>query len=226
MINYSDFFIAIYTNQCKNYCDQQFFKNLFQSDIGDAGVHIVDNSIDEEYVKSLQNLISPLSQNCSIDHIIVSREDKQTLFLRNVTESVNFLRDMFLKTSCKYFVILESDVLPPQNWLHSFNEVIEKADIIGGIYYKGFHSTEMFSLPDEFQFTHHVLSGCALYKREVIERIPFRWSLENRGAFPDAWICYDSSRNGNNFKLANYSKIKCKHLDKPGSMVRGQEDLI
>jgi hypothetical protein len=224
MINYSDFFIAIYTNQCKNYCDQQFFKNLFQSDIGDAGVHIVDNSIDEEYIKSLQNLISPLSQNCSIDHIIVSREDKQTLFLRNVTESVNFLRDMFLRTNCKYFVILESDVMPPPDWLQSFNEVIDRADVIGGIYYPGFHTPEMFSLPDTFQPTHHVLSGCALYKREIIEKIPFRWSTENLGAFPDAWLSYDSGRNGNNFKLANYSKIKCKHFHLPGGS-RGQEFL-
>jgi hypothetical protein len=210
MINYSDFFIAIYTNQCKSYCDQQFFRNLFQSDIGDAQVHIVDNSIDGEYAENLKNLIYPLSNNCSITHIAVSRDDVNTLFLRNVTESVSFLRNVFLGTLCKYFITLESDVIPPQNWLQSFNDVIDCADIIGGIYYTGMHPPDMFIAPDKFVYTDLVLSGCTLYKRHIIEKFPFRWDANLIACFPDGWMSADARNAG--YKLADYSAIKCQHL--------------
>lgn len=220
MINYSDFFIAIYTNECKEYCDGKFFHHLFSTDIGNAHLHIIDNTINTTYMSNLKALC--VGRN--VHHINVQRNEDETQFVRNVAESVSFLRDIFLKTDCKYFVIVESDVLPPHNWLHYFLEVIDKADIIGGIYYKGFHPQEFFDSEEAiFQETNHVLSGCTLYKREVIEKIPFRWSPENMAAFPDAWICYDSGQYG--FRKANYSKIKCDHLEKPGSMVRGRENL-
>jgi hypothetical protein len=221
-MNYSDFFIAIYTNECKNYCDQQFFQNLFRSDIGDASVHIVDNSIDGVYADNLKKIISPLSNNYNIYHIVVSRADRNMLFLRNVTDSVNYLRDIFLKTQCKYFVILESDVIPPANWLQSFLEVIDKASIIGGIYYAGMHPQEMFDSNDKFVYTDFVLSGCTLYKREVIERFSFYWSNNVPGAFPDGFMSAEARNAG--YKLADYSKIKCQHIHMPSGS-RGLENL-
>jgi hypothetical protein len=218
-MKYKDFFIAIYTNDCKSYCDEQFFKNLFETDIEEATIRIVDNSLTPDYAKKLGNLTG-----LGVVNIVVDRDDMKTLFLRNVTDSLKILRDYFLASNCKYFVILESDILPPVKWLDYFLEVIDKADIIGGIYYSGFHSQEMFDNPEIFQTTNHALSGCTLYKREVIESIPFRWNNENLNAFPDAWICYDAVEYGNNFKIANYSKIKCIHLhDVDGS--RGLEKL-
>jgi hypothetical protein len=227
MINYTDFFIAIYSHECKSYCDEQFFKNLLQSDIGDASIHVVDNTIHASYAERIKDIIKSINvhRNIHVSHIFVDRDDPTTQFQRNVAESLSFLRNIFLETKCKYFIIVESDVIPPADWLHYFMEVIDKADIIGGIYYHGFHDIKLFEDPTIFQETHHVLSGCSLYKREVIEKIPFRWSTENLGAFPDAWMSYDAHRNGNNFRLANYSKIQCQHVDKPGSMTRGQETM-
>ncbi|MHA1342378.1 MAG: GIY-YIG nuclease family protein [Promethearchaeota archaeon] len=219
-IDHSDFFIAIYTNECKKYCDQEFFASLISSNIKNAQVEIVDNSIDLNYSKRLSEITS-----YPIHHINVDRTDSKTLFLRNVFESIDKLRELFLRSRCKYFITLESDVIPPLGWLNYFLEGVHKADVIGGIYYPGFHDDDMFENPNIFQSTNHVLSGCTLYKRKVIEKIPFRWDKNNLNAFPDALISYDAIRNRNKFILVNYSKIKCRHLTKQGSDSRGLEDL-
>lgn len=215
---YEDFFIAVYIHECKSYCDTEFFNNLFSSDIGNAQVEIVDNSPDHHYAELLSQKIG-----WPVHWIEVSREDERTQFIRNVCESVNFLRDVFLQTNKKYFVILEADVVPPRNWLHSFMRHIHDADIIGGIYYMGFHPEHLFHEPGLLEETTCVLSGCTLYKREIIERFPFRWDSNNLNAFPDGHMSWDARHSG--YRLANTSDIVCKHLTKIGSDSRGVEDI-
>jgi hypothetical protein len=142
-------------------------------------------------------------------------------FLNNVTVSVNFLRDIFLKKNYDNFITLESDVIPPKGWLDMFEEVYDKADIIGGVYYLGFHPEKDFT-EDRLYYTGHVLSGCTLYRKRVIEQIPFRWDERDLNAFPDAWMSHDAYRKG--FRLANYTKIKCNHLSKTDGS-RGLENI-
>jgi len=223
-MNYSDFFIAIYTHECKSYCDKQFFEHLFNTDLREATVNIVDNSIGMNYFNNLNLLIDGIKPkgHTFINHIDVDRNNPHTQFLRNVCESVNYLRDIFLKTKCLYFVILESDVLPPERWLHFFIETLSFADIIGGIYYAGWHGQDMFDAPGIIRMVTHALSGCTLYKREVIEKIPFRCDLSNPAAFPDAFMSMDALNAG--YKLVDYSSINCQHIFK-GGMDRGHADI-
>jgi len=205
---FEDVFIAIYTHQCKSYCDDEFFRNLFQSDIGFASINIIDNTLGTNYFHDLYN---KYGKRAYVDHVIVDRGDSKTQFLRNVEASLYGLRCKFLKGPYRYFVILESDVIPNDSkWLHYFMEVSDQADIIGGLYYHGFHSPDMWSGPARIILTTHVLSGCAMYTRTVIEQYIFRWSEDNINAFPDAWICYDAIKAG--FRVANYTKIQCRHL--------------
>lgn len=213
---FEDCFIAIYTNECKSYCDELFFNTLLNSNIGQAKVSVMDNSI-TDYVNRLKTICN---NKAEINHVDVSRENQRTLFLRNVTESLLKLREHFLSDSYKYFIILESDVIPKDiKWLNYFMGVIDKADIIGGLYYRGFHSDDLF-MSDDLVNTHHVLSGCTLYKREIIEKYPFRWDANNLDVFPDAWICYDA----HDYRIANYCKIKCDHIHKENGS-RGLELL-
>lgn len=214
---FDDVFIAIYTHVCKTYCDSEFFKNLFDSDIGNAAVMVVDNSMGVDYLEKLKTLCG---NRARVEHIDVSREDQRTLFLRNVTDSLTVLRQAFLDGPYKYFIILESDVIPEKDWLHSFMEVKDKAGIIGGIYYAEFHGQHLFTKGELLEYTTHALSGCTLYNREVIERFPFRWSESKLDAFPDAWISYDARSNG--FRVANYTKIQCQHL---GGCSRGHDKI-
>lgn len=218
------YFIAVYTNECKNYCDKAFFSEIVKLK-GEKRIMVVDNTAGtEEYTKDVRSLIpSWYGGEVTVEHLDVEEEPRNTRFLRNVTESVNSLRSRFLAGTDENFVVIESDVIPPKNLLRLFDEVEGQADIIGGIYYRGFHSEEEWDPGNESLLpAHHILSGCTLYTREVIGAIPFRWSMENPGAFPDAWISHDASLKG--FRLANYCKIKCNHLSMPNGS-RGQDKI-
>jgi len=205
---FENIFIAVYTHQCKAYCDEEFFNNLFASDIGAASVNIIDNSLDTDY---FHDLYGRYNMRAYVDHVVVSRGDSKTQFLRNVEASLYGLRRMFLDGDYDYFVTLESDVKPRDKmWLHYFIEVIDQADIVGGLYYEGFHSPDMWQGPPRVIPTHHALSGCTIYNRAVLERFAFRTVTEKPGIFPDAWMCLDARESG--FKIANYTKIQCDHL--------------
>jgi len=210
---FDDCFIACYIHSAKEYCDESFFKNLFESNIGNTTVSVVDNSIGLDYFNRLNNIIYPYHKNTILAHIDVRRDDPRHQFLINVTESVTELRKQFLATNKKYFIILETDVFPrDKNWLLHFSEVIDKAEMIGGLYYVGFHGQELWDKEAELVYTVGMLSGCTLYKRDVIENFPFRWSMENEGAFPDAWISHDSNCDTErSWPKAMYTKIKCDH---------------
>lgn len=207
-----DYFIAIYTNKVKDYCDKEFFARINELK-GDAHVSVVDNTIGKEYHKRL----TKMGQNVRM--ISVPKEPERTQFLRNVEASVNDLRQEFLEGDWKYFLIIESDVIPPANLLERLDKSIEDIEgwqkrpegpkpwgALGAIYYQGFHSFEL----DGKYAVDHVLSGCTVYKRELIARLPFRWSEQELGAFPDAYMSYDASNAG--YSLWNDHDIKCEHL--------------
>lgn len=212
---HEDYFVAIYTNKCKSYCDERFFKRLAQITAGTGvTVSIVDNSVGLDYTERLKTLVLECGFEVpvEIEHIDVKAMENLGLqALENISASANHLRDKFLKGSWTNFVILETDIIPERvDMFDLFDEVLGKADIIGGIYYWGFHKAEAFDPKNnDLHYTHHALSGVCLYKRAVIKKIAFRWSADNLGAFPDAWICYDT--NGK-FRIADHWGIKCEHL--------------
>jgi len=201
-------FVAVYTNECKEYCEAAFFSAIQALTHPDYTIHIVDNSLGMDYTHRL-NRLCPSAH--TIEHIDIDREPRKTLFHRNVAFSLAHLRDQFLATDRDYFVIFESDVIPPANVLELLEEVYDQADIIGGLYYRGFHPDEAFD-PQDLRLVPvtHVLSGCALYQRAVIRKVPFRWDAEELSGFPDAFMSRDAVGAG--FRLANYHKIKCRHL--------------
>jgi len=210
----SKYFIAVYTNACKDYCDQVFFKRL--SEVTRSGNYymtsIVDNTdqLKNQYYLRLQQIILGLTpQRWKLTQIPIVKCDRQ--FHVNVGQSVAVLREEFLQSGCDRFLIIESDVIPPVDLLESLEKSIEQLPedwgILGGLYYQGFHDYTLTGI----QPTHHALSGCTVYRREVIEQYPFRISAENWAAFPDAWICHDVTQDGK-YKIFNDHDIQCEHL--------------
>lgn len=200
-----DYFIAIYTNKVKEYCDKIFIDRVHDLSKGNQ-VHIVDNTIGTVYFNKLNELCKSY-KNFSVYHIDVPKEPKRTQFLRNVEQSVNYLRNIFLQTDSNNFLVVESDVLPPVDLLDKFsnNSPPGEFGILGALYYKGFHDYKKTGLNK----SQHILSGCTVYKRNLIEKYPFRWDSKNMNAFPDAWICMDS---GKEFSFYNNHDIHCEHL--------------
>lgn len=217
MQNSREYFIAVYTNQCKDYCDELFFNNLKQL-AKEATICIVDNSNDNgKYFVRIRELMGH-TPNVIYHHVVIPQEPKRTQFLRNVCESVNKCREEFLKTMCTKFLVIESDVIPPVDLLDKFDATINFLNIfypredmdwgaIGGTYYEGWHD---FANKKGVCPTHHLLSGCTLYKRDCIKEIPFRWELDNINAFPDAYMSVDIQVYG--YALYDDYNIKCEHL--------------
>jgi len=196
-------FICTYTNKCKDYCDKQFFDNL-KIISGENEPVVVDNTVGTDYTPKL------LSMGVFVVPLWVDPSPERTFFLRSVANSANVLRDIFLASGEDHFLVIESDVTPPHDLLVRLSKRVEELGddwgAIGALYYPGFHDYSLKGL----QQTHHVLSGCTLYNRKLIESTPFRWSEENLDAFPDAFMSLDAKEKG--YKLYNDHDIHCGHL--------------
>jgi len=201
--NIENIFVAVYTNKVKSYCDVEFF-NALQNNISTDHIYVVDNTNDNGiYANELKNII-----NCNIVNLDIAEEPQHTKFHRKVAESVLFLRDIFLKSNYEYFLIAKSDVILPLSTIDTILNNIESmpsdTGAIGALYYEGFHNYGLTGL----EYTNHVLSGCTIYKRSMIEKYPFRFQEDYLQAFPDALICIDAI---NEYKYYNNQELICKH---------------
>ena len=213
----SKFFIAVYTNEVKDYCDVEFFDNLHSVSKGEP-VYIIDNTIESRYYQKLRDhFIENKYDNFRINSLCIPEHPKESQFQRNVCHSVNHLRDVYLNSFLlPYFLIIESDVISPVDLLDKFENAIAQLDnteshwgIVGGLYYQGFHHYDFDTTITFLEKTDHCLSGCTVYKRELIEKYHFRYDPDNLGPFPDALISYDA---GKEYTLWNDHRIKCEHL--------------
>lgn len=216
------FFICTYTNKVKAYCDKQFFTS-FVSVVGANAAVIVDNTIDNgAYARKLTGLVQ--------NKIPVRRHTCQPgehQFLRNVAESANVCRDVFLTSGCDHMLVIESDVIPPPNLLAVLEEDAKLLQdknwgIIGGLYYHGFHDFNKTGLV-QYTTPQTILSGCTLYSGRCMVKAEFRWDPTNVAAFPDAFISLDSDKFG--YTNWNDHDIICEHLSKRSGS-RGHEDKL
>lgn len=218
--NATKFFVVSYTNKVKDYCDKEFFERFNEIATGHLSL-VVDNTPGREYFEKLIHLTPYVA------HIDIDASNKEGLFQRNVAESVALCREKFLASDADVMVIIESDVIPPADLLERFDKRIQEYlkwikpgtiglgdgtlvrwciwGALGGLYYPGFHD---FSL-EGIAKTGHVLSGCTAYRRELLEKYPFRYDPANLAAFPDALICHDANQE---YSFWNDHDIICKHL--------------
>lgn len=215
------FFICTYTNRVKDYCDTEFLDRLAKISKGIHPVLIVDNTNDDGEYSSRLITLTHKYPNINVSWLMVPSHPQESKFQRNVCQSVNLCRDEFLMSGCSHMLIIESDVLPPEDLLDRLEESVlflegEDWGIVGGLYYKGFHDYSLRGINQ----THHVLSGCSLYNRQLIVSTPFRYEPTALGAFPDAWMSVDATAKG--FTLWNNHDILCEHLEiSPGRRQTG-----
>lgn len=215
--NAHPYFIAVYTNQVKDYCDEEFFSNLHTVSRG-APVHVVDNTSGHAYYQVLNQLFRKNGyDNFHLLHLDVPEQPAKSCFQRSVCDSVNHLRNIYLQqTNLPYFLIVESDVIPPADLLDKLDNSMARLNnydtdwgIIGGLYYAGFHHYDFDTRSTSLEKINHCLSGCTVYKRSLIEKFPFRYNPADLGPFPDAFICYDA---GQEYSFYNEHQIRCEHL--------------
>ncbi|MCL2100890.1 MAG: glycosyltransferase family 2 protein [Fibromonadales bacterium] len=218
------FFICSYTCQVKSYCDALFFEALNNLTYQNKIIKIIDNSQDLNYLSRLDTIKEYFRNlgNCEIKRIDISPEPKKSLFNRAVAESLLLLQKDFLESNCDYFVTIESDVIVPPNLLELFCEALDKADMIGGLYYNYSVHTEEDWGNNDFIFSDGELTGCTCFSRRILEKIEFRQG-EDLAGFPDAYFSQDALAN--EFKIGRYRKIKCQHLD-DGTRFRGHREYL
>ena len=166
------FFIAVYTHEVKSYCDAEFFSNIANLTSKDFELHVVDNSPSASfYLSKIKTLCESVGlETKSLSHLDIPEEPAISRFQRNVCDSVNFLRDKFLESDCDYFLIIESDVIPPVDVLERFLSADESIDIVAGIYYKGHHKDEWFNEDYSDYIYGFVFSGCLFIKDTSLKR--------------------------------------------------------
>jgi hypothetical protein len=80
------YFIAVYTNQVKDYCDEVFFSNLYKVSRSEP-VFIIDNTVGDSYYRKLQTCL----RNMDIAISICS-----TWMFQNIQGKVGF-NEMFVR---------------------------------------------------------------------------------------------------------------------------------
>jgi len=158
-----------------------------------------------------------------------------------VTRDHNIIRQKVLDGGYDYLLILDQDVIPPKDVIEQLMK--HDKDVVSALYF-GHHDiggevtvmpfawvfskelgdwnntgylldTEVWGAPQLLQIAFAGM-GCILIKRNVLEKIEFRYSQE-MDAWDDRWLGVDVRANGFEFYLDN--TVKCKHLykDRPFS---------
>jgi hypothetical protein len=200
-------FLAIYTNEAKQYCDEDFYENISTLLYDKVTTCVVDNSKTTDYLERVKGICEDNDINARYKFIEV--EDGQHRFQRSVLKSVEYLRKVFLTTDCDYFLIIETDVIPPDGTIRKMVKTMnDNPDYgaIGCVYYNGIHSfTDEYLVEEDCVF-----SGCTMYRREMLEDIPFTWYVHNEGCFPDSCMKQDAVYAG--WRVGNIRNIHCKHI--------------
>ncbi len=210
------YLVGTYTHKCKAYVEKEFYAALAgaqQVGRGDAFLTI-DNSPGERYVRRLEKRYG---EHCEFRHLdIAPRSGSRQTFLNNVALSINELRSTLLESDFDHLITVESDVLVPPDLTTLFDEAITQLDdagenwgAIGGLYYAFYHKALQDPADHRLFQDTAVFSGCTCYNKKMLAEIPFRWSEEDTGPFPDSWMKHDGMQRG--YSMWFYNKIKCRH---------------
>jgi len=202
------------TSDHKAYCLKEYLEGVKNLSYKYFDFVLVDNSETNDYYNKLKRkgvkVIKDKYKEGAKDRVINSR---------------NKLRDYFLKNDYDYYLSLEQDVVPPK-------DVIEKLmkhdkEICSGLYFKekegelipimylphkeGFAKLLKFEEIPENELIEVVTAGlgCVLIKRNVMEKIKFRYE-KNEKPWDDVWFCEDARKKG--FKVYVDTSIRCKHF--------------
>jgi hypothetical protein len=206
------------TSDHKAYCLKQYADSVKGLTYGNYDILLVDNSENDEYLEKIKKEGLPAIKGPYYER---ARD--------RIVSSRNILREKAM-WEYDYFLSLEQDVIPPK-------DIIERLlkhgkEITTGIYFANNampdgskaliplayklideKTLSMQPLSEEEVFTDQLMQivscglGCVLIKKEVLEKIRFRYESTS---FDDRWFCIDAY----NLKIPIFvdTSVKCKHL--------------
>lgn len=206
------------TSDHKDYCLKEFIKGIKELTYPNFDILLVDNSKNDNYYNKINSLGIPVIKSTytekARDRIVIAR---------------NILRQKVIDEGYDYFFSLEQDVIPPKDIIEQL--INKNKEIITGIYYKYFkteNGTEILPLIYKYVSKDRIKNytveevdnkdiikigaaglGCVLIKRNVLEKISFKYNPENE-AFDDMWFYLNAIEQG--FDIFADCSQKCKHL--------------
>ena len=206
------------------YCWDQFSSRLQELTYAEYDLFFVDNSKDYDFFQKVKAQGLPVRKT---PHLWRIRD--------MVTRDHNIIREKVLEERYDYLLILDQDVVPPKDVIEKL--LAHEKDVVSALFF-GPHeiNNEIKVMPFAWVFskeigdwnhTGYLLEseiwepkllqiafagmGCILIKREVLEKVSFRYSKE-MDAWDDRWLGVDVWANGFSFWLDN--TVKCLHLYK------------
>jgi hypothetical protein len=224
--------IATPTSIYKDYVLLEWYTWISNLTYDNYEIMMVDNSLDVHYFQKLKSLGIPCMHVSPVGK--VPREF--------MCQSLNKLRDYFLKNNFDIFISLESDILPPRNFIEKlischkpvisapyFYDFGEKSNILLWVFNQTSEKkfeTHKATMKEGFIFMDGKVKqlyqsgiGCTMIAREIIKKIPFRWN-PSKPEFADSWFYYDLMK----LKIENYidTSFLCKHYSSNWSEIPEQ----
>jgi len=219
------------TSANKAYCDDLWVKNALETDYPKDRYKVVlyDNTQDNgEYCASLNDRYKSDNFECIRSNTKFCRGLKSLL-----AKGHNDIRDYAIKHEYDFLLHLESDVFPEPNFLQEL--LFHDKPVVGAIYHRdegkgrrlmiqkqvfagpGNVLMQNFDPEDAVYFIDGTLKsvghaglGCVLIRKDVLEKIPFRYE-EKIHAYPDSFWSEDLYRRG--IKYFVDTKLICTHLN-------------
>jgi len=135
----------------------------------------------------------------SFDSLFIPQKNR----IRDMVDGRNVVRDYFLKSDAKYFLSVDADMVYDPNIISILMNEIKNSDIVMSGYMKKNHRLG-YSL------------GCALIRREVLEKVRFNClifpsSPDMPNIIEDGWMFeYDAIQNG--FKIKRGVFVEVEHI--------------
>ena len=196
------------TADVKNYCAEDWISNVRDFIYPEFDIFLADNSLSDENINfwKQKGVWIESANNNPKDSVI-----------KRLTDSHNLVRTKALEGDYDYLLHLEVDVFPPPEVLISL--LSNRKPLISVSYdifdaedresvairtdsaydgeetaiIKGQYSTLWYDGQCKQTWANGV--GCALIHKSVLEKIPFRYVVDNN-AFPDSWFSYDCAEKG------------------------------
>ena len=207
MFQSKDIFIGTPTHFCKRYCADRFMSGIISVPKG-ISKYIVSNSLADasDYYKPTQDYTGHniYFRQLSLDRDFYGHKDS---IHRRIVYTMNFLRSMFLDTTCGLYISLESDVIISYQIVDEILFTLgnnPEIDILHTNCYKGFNAEQRLSK------TNRITLGCTAIKRRVLDSIKFRYDENLLAAFHDAFFIMDAIASG--FNAYYHPHIKVNHL--------------
>lgn len=217
--------VAAPQHESKNYCWEEWADRVKNLTYPNYEVFLADNSPDKSNMKMIQQY--GFDSQWSPKH-------KNGLIAR-INEGHEACRKKAISGKFDYMLHLETDVIPPYDVIERLMN--HKREVCSGLYdifygerrklmvqiaektdrsIRDFRTTQ-FLLEEEVDFfnggvqqVYHAGIGCALIRRDILEKIPFRVTKGNH-AHSDTWFAHDLFQH----KIPMYvdTTVQCKHLN-------------